>query len=244
MNEDCFVADDELGLFVVADGMGGHNAGEVASRLAIEAIVGFVRRSHDDTEFSWPYGIDATMSYDANRLRTAICLANRRVFRTAESHDDYTGMGTTVVSALFADSRVSIGHVGDSRVYLYSGGVLRQITRDDSWIATTLARDATADPASLAHHPMRNVLTNVLGARDETEIHLAEHSLNPGDVFLLCSDGLHGAVPDAVMAEMLAARGRDTNGVEELARGLVAEALQRGTRDNVTALVVAYGGDV
>jgi protein phosphatase len=242
MNEDCFVVDDELRLFVVADGMGGHNAGEVASRLAVEAIVGFVRRSYDDSEFSWPYGIDTSISYDANRLRTAIYLANRRVFRTAESHDDYTGMGTTVVSALFADSRVSIGHVGDSRVYLYSGGVLRQITRDDSWIATTLARDATADATSLAHHPMRNVLTNVLGARDETEIHLAEYPLTPGDVLILCSDGLHGAVPDEVMGRMVAGRNA-ADGVEELARGLVSEALQRGTRDNVTAVVVAYGGD-
>jgi PPM family protein phosphatase len=242
MNEDCFVVDDELRLFVVADGMGGHNAGEVASRLAIEAIVGFVRRSYDDCEFSWPYGIDTSMSYDANRLRTAIHLANRRVFRTAESHDDYTGMGTTVVSALCADSRVSIGHVGDSRVYLYSGGVLRQITQDDSWIATTLARDAAADPAMLAHHPMRNVLTNVLGARDETDIHLAEHPLSPGDVLLLCTDGLHGAVPDQVMADVLATHASNTKGAEELARALVSEALQRGTRDNVTALVVAYGG--
>src|SRR3954465_8209658 len=99
-NEDSFACDESLRLFIVADGMGGHNAGEVASRLAVEALVGFIRRSHEDTDVSWPYGIDPTLSLQSNRLRTAINLANRRVFRAAESHDDYTGMGTTIVAAL------------------------------------------------------------------------------------------------------------------------------------------------
>src|SRR3954468_23419165 len=91
-NEDSWAVEDDLQLYVVADGMGGHNAGEVASRLAVEALVGFIRRSHEDTDVSWPYGIDPTLSLQSNRLRTAINLANRRVFRAAESHDDYTGM--------------------------------------------------------------------------------------------------------------------------------------------------------
>ena len=100
MNEDCFVSAEDLRLFVVADGMGGHAAGEVAARVAVESIENFIRRSHETTDFSWPYGIDPTLSYEANRLKTAVSLANRRINRLAENHDDYLGMGTTVVCAL------------------------------------------------------------------------------------------------------------------------------------------------
>ena len=100
MNEDCFVSAEDLRLFVVADGMGGHAAGEVAARVAVDSIQNFIHRSHETTDFSWPYGIDPTLSYEANRLKTAVSLANRRINRLAENHDDYLGMGTTVVCAL------------------------------------------------------------------------------------------------------------------------------------------------
>jgi len=120
-NEDKFVSDPEFRFFAVADGMGGHSAGEVASGLAIETLQGFIHRSANDTDFSWPYGLDKTLSFDGNRLRTAIHLANRRVFRAAESSDDYGGMGTTIVGLLVGDSRISVAHVGDSRLYLLSG---------------------------------------------------------------------------------------------------------------------------
>jgi len=234
-NEDAFVSDEALGLFVVADGMGGHNAGEVASRLAVEAIEAFVRRSGEDREFSWPYGIDPALSYDSNRLGTAIRLANRRVFRAAESHDDYTGMGTTVVGALISDGRLCIGHVGDSRLYVYSGESLVCMTQDDSWAATVLAQNTT-DPQALAEHPMRNVLTNVLGAREQMPVHLAEAALGGGETVLLCSDGLHGVLGDDLLRQILG-RGEAP---ERLARALVDAALAAGSRDNVTALVIAY----
>ena len=106
MNEDCFVSAEDLRLFVVADGMGGHAAGEVAAKLAVESIENFIRRSHETTDFSWPYGIDPTLSYEANRLKTAVSLANRRIHRMAENHDDYLGMGTTVVCALVAHGQL------------------------------------------------------------------------------------------------------------------------------------------
>src|SRR5262245_64388039 len=102
--------------------MGGHGAGEVASQLAIEAISDFIRRSDKDTDFAWPYGVDSSLSKDGNRLRTAIQLANHHIYRSAESIADYKGMGTTIVSLLISGPRISIGHAGDSRMYLLSNG--------------------------------------------------------------------------------------------------------------------------
>jgi protein phosphatase len=237
-NEDGFIADPELRLYVVADGMGGHRAGEVASRLALEAVTTFIRRSSEDTDFTWPYGIDDTLSFDGNRLRTAIHLANRRVFRAAESSDDYSGMGTTIVGLLVNHSRVSIGYVGDSRLYLLADGVLQQLTDDDSW-AAMLAHDPALSPEQLAHHPMRNVLTNALGARDEVEVHLSERTLTSGDVLLLCTDGLHGVLDAGRLQGILEA----TPDLEQAAQNLVDAAMDAGSRDNVTALVMRYEKD-
>lgn len=233
-NEDTFVCDEALRLFVVADGMGGHKAGEVASRLAVEAVEGFIRRTAEDGETSWPYGIDPTLSFDGNRLRTAVHLANRRVFRAAEDHDDYTGMGTTVVSALLTDSRLIVAHVGDSRLYMLDRGVLHRLTEDDSWAATILADQLGGDKAAIARHPMRNVLTNVLGAREQTTIHVSELPVRGGELLLLCSDGLHGTLDDAEIGQMLA----DDSDLEATARRLVDVALDQGSRDNVTVLLV------
>lgn len=238
-NEDTFVSSPELRLFAVADGMGGHGAGEVASQLAIEAVTAFIRRSAEDTDFSWPYGIDRTLSIDGNRLRTAIHLANRRIFRAAESNDDYTGMGTTIVGVLVNGLRISVGHVGDSRLYLLEQGPLEQLTDDDSWAATILARDLRLGPAEIAVHPMRNVLTNALGSREFVDIHLSERDLTGAACLLLTSDGLHGSLDTAAITALLTS----TPDVEAAARGLVSAALERGSRDNVTALVVRCDKD-
>jgi PPM family protein phosphatase len=224
--------DEALGLLIVADGMGGHAAGEVASRLAIEAVVGFIRRTSEDDEHSWPYGIDSHLSLNANRIRTAVHLANRRVFREAENHDDYTGMGTTIVAALVMDGTVSIAHVGDSRMYHWSNGHLLQVTHDDSWAATVLGQRPTDLPRA-EPHSMRHVLTNVLGARDHTEIHIQDRAIGPGERLLLCTDGLHGSIDDGTIQEVLARQAS----METAAEALVRAALDRGSRDNITALV-------
>jgi serine/threonine protein phosphatase PrpC len=233
-NEDSYALDDDLGLYVVADGMGGHQAGEVASRLAVEAVVGFIQRTQDADDVSWPYGIDTGLTLDGNRVRTALQLANRRVFRAAESHDDYTGMGTTVVSALLSGETFVVGHVGDSRLYIWSRGSLEQVTQDDSWAATMIAQNPGTSASDLARHPMRNVLTNVLGVREPTDIHVVERPIAPGDSLLLSSDGLHGVLSADDIAGMLARR----LPVEVLVQDLVRAALDAGSRDNVTALIV------
>jgi protein phosphatase len=238
-NEDAFVSDSSLRLFAVADGMGGHNAGEVASGLAIDALTTFIRRSASDTDFSWPYGIDRTLTFDGNRLRTGIHLANRRVFRAAESSDDYSGMGTTIAGLVVNGSTVSVGHVGDSRVYLYSGNTLQTLTRDDSWAATILSQDPSFKPEEIAQHPMRNVLTSVLGARENVDVHLSERPLTPGDVLMLCSDGVHGAIGTDGIRDILSS----TPECEAAARRLIETAMEQGSRDNVTAVVARYEAD-
>ncbi len=235
VNEDAYLLDADLRLYAVADGMGGHNAGEVASQLALEALGGFVRRSSTDTDLSWPYGVLPDLSFQANRLRTALHLANRRVFRAAESHDDYTGMGTTVVAALIDGARGVVAHVGDSRIYHWSGGGLKVLTKDDSWAAALIAQGLSTE--DLARHPMRHVLTNVVGARDQVEVHVRELALAPGDRLLLCSDGLHEPLSEAGIAALLG-KGDDA---ESTASSLVREAIKLGARDNVTALVIDIG---
>jgi protein phosphatase len=238
-NEDRFVSDPQIGLFAVADGMGGHKAGEVAAQLAIDAITGFISRSDKDYDVTWPYGIDDTLSFDGNRLRTAIFLANRKVFRVAESSDDYGGMGTTIVGVLVNGRHVSIGSVGDSRVYLLAGGRLEQITTDDSWAATILSQDPNMTRDDVARHPMRNVLTNVLGGRPTVDVHLSERVLVGGETLLLCSDGVHGVLMPDVLHAALAAS--DDEAV--VAQRIVDMALDGGSRDNATALVIRYEAD-
>jgi PPM family protein phosphatase len=238
-NEDRFVCEPELGLFAVADGMGGHKAGQVAAQLATDSISGFIGRSLVDNDVTWPCGIDDRLSYDGNRLRTAIYLANRKVYRAAESSDDYGGMGSTIVALLFNGARVVIGSVGDSRVYLLARGTLDQLTADDSWAAMILAQDPKLRPEDLAAHPMRNVLTNVLGGQPTVDIHIVERDLSGGDILLLSSDGLHGPLGRQVLQDTLA----NTADVENAAQKLVDMALSAGSRDNVTALVVRYEAD-
>jgi protein phosphatase len=234
LNEDTIHAQD--GIFLVCDGMGGHKAGEVASKLALDAVVGFVKRSAEDPEMTWPYGYDTALSYDANRLRTAINLANRVVFRKAASADDYTGMGTTVVAALVSPRRphMTYAHVGDSRLYLIRSGVMKQLTRDDTWLNLNWA-DATA--AETTESSMKNVLTKALGAREDVAFEVFDHPLEDGDVILLCSDGLTNMLSDAQILEIVTARSPD---LETACHDLVAGANAAGGRDNVSVVLVRY----
>ena len=233
-NEDTLLIDLDLGLFLVADGMGGHVAGEVAARLAADTIRSFVARSREGGKCTWPFGIDPDFSFAANRLRTAVRLANRRVFRASESRDEYTGMGSTVVVALIEDDQLAFAGVGDSRIYTYTDASLTQLTSDDSWVATVLARDPEVDAASLATHPMRHVLTNAIGARNETEVEIGDRTLADGEVLLLCSDGLYGGLDNATLADIMGSGAEVAVAVQQL----LDAALERGGNDNITALLL------
>ncbi len=230
LNEDAIFAAD--GLFIVCDGMGGHKAGEVASRLATDVIANFIKRSQNDPELTWPCGFDPRLSEDANRLSTAIKLANRTVFHTAQSSDDYSGMGTTVAAVLVAPGRAEMtyGHVGDSRIYLIRDGAMTQLTKDDSLVNLVSADDAPA---------VKNVLTKALGVQEDVEFEVVGKELQVGDIVLLCSDGLTNMLPDPAILEVVTAQ---AGTLEEACRHLVAGANAQGGRDNISVLLVRYGG--
>jgi serine/threonine protein phosphatase PrpC len=232
-NEDRCDLDLDMGVFVVADGLGGHNAGEVASQLAVETILAFMRRTQEGEDVTWPYGIDRNLTLHANRLITAVRLANRRVFRTAESRDELSGMGTTVVAGFIEGSQFVYANVGDSRIYSFVDGTLTQLTTDDSWVATLQSAGAIQPGQK---HPMRHVLTNVVGAREELDVQIGERTLVDGEQLLFCTDGLHGEITEEQIVEILA-RESDVVGAAD---ALVAAVLEQPARDNVTALVVRY----
>jgi protein phosphatase len=230
-NEDNVLADQRV--FVVADGMGGHHAGEVASQLAVETIRAFLSRTRDGEDVTWPYGIDPALSFDGNRMLTAMRLANRRVFKVGESREDYTGMGTTTSAALINEERCVLSNVGDSRIYSLSGDGFVQLTKDDTWVAMMQGK---GEPGVLPNHPMKHVLTNVIGARDHIDCTVSERVLTKEETFLFCSDGLHGSVEAEAMDKML----RTGEAPDVIAGRLVQAALESGGVDNITALVVRY----
>ena len=232
-NEDRFAIDETLQLCVVADGMGGHNAGEIAANTAVDAVLDVF---YDRPRLGWPFGFDPSLSEGGNLIRTAICLANMRVLETAGSSSAYSGMGTTLVAALVVGGRLSIGHVGDSRLYRLADGRLCQLTGDDSWVASMIANDPRANASLLQYHPMRHVLTNVVGSRCHTEVHVVEEPLSAGDRLLLSTDGVHGVLDDRRLEGLLL----DPDDLKGVASAIVRTAIARGSRDNCTAVVAQY----
>jgi serine/threonine protein phosphatase PrpC len=237
-NEDYFGIDERLGLCVLADGMGGHNAGEVAARMAVDAVTDYVRLAilegtGRDDDMSWPFGFEPSLSPAGNLLRTAVLLANVQILDAAMSVDRYSGMGTTIVVTLVSDGRLSVAHVGDSRLYLF-GPRLRQLTRDDSWTVRVLA-ESCADRVLLQNHPMRNALTNVVGVGARTDVHVIEEELSGGARLVLTTDGVHGVLDEGRVEQLLV-----EVDIQAASRNLVAAALARGSRDNCTAVVADY----
>ncbi len=225
-NEDCYAFAAELGLFLVADGMGGHQAGQVASRLAAEAAVGALR------------AMDGSRAILTEQLRCAVSAANREIYVAAQTKPELSGMGTTLVSLLAQGGRVALAHVGDSRAYLIRAGGIRQLT-DDHSVVGELVRRCEISRTEARAHPHRHVLTRALGVRREVSPDLAELTATPGDTFVLCSDGLTGLVRDDEIADL--ATGAD---LDEACRELVDLANSRGGEDNITLVIVRYEKDV
>lgn len=237
LNEDNILLDPECHLYSVCDGMGGHNAGEVASKMAIEALAAFIRKSAgEEKDITWPYGLDANLSFEANRLRTAIKLANKKVYKAADNREDYTGMGTTCVAALVADKVATVGSAGDSRCYLLRDGKLSQITRDDSWVTAAWA-EGILSAEEIEKHPLRNVITKAVGAKDTIEIETVEHRLESGDVLLICSDGLHAMINDAAIQQTLTPF---PSTLQDAGQKLIDAANEAGGKDNISVVLLRY----
>jgi protein phosphatase len=235
-NEDSFVVKPDINLYLVADGMGGHNAGDVASSTAARAIESFLQRSHEERELTWPFGIDPQVSFDANRLRTALKLANHKIWQLADSNQEYTGMGTTVVAVLVTGDIASVANVGDSRAYLFRKGELKTLTKDDVWLNETWVRKAFTED-QLQRIPLKNVLSKAIGSKEDIDFPITELTLEDGDIILLCSDGLHGLVPIEQLQTVVSEKSND---LPALGAALIRLANEQGGRDNITAVLLKY----
>jgi PPM family protein phosphatase len=233
-NEDSFVVLSDYDLFIVADGMGGHRAGDVASRLATETIAEFFKTTASE-DVTWPFHFDTSLSEEENRLLTGIRIANRQIFERSTKSRECRGMGTTVVGALFSPkkNRIFIGHVGDSRCYRVRRGELRQMTRDHSLINDYLMAMPDLTEEQKSELP-KNVITRALGMQDQVMVDLQADDPQPGDMYLLCSDGLSGMMGDDEILDIL----MSTGDILEGCRRLVARANEHGGEDNITAVLV------
>jgi protein phosphatase len=231
-NEDSFFLMAEQNLYMVADGMGGHSSGEVASRLAVETVAKFFADSDADEDLTWPYRMDKGISYEENRLASGIMLANRRIHEAAT--DGKKGMGTTLVACVLVDGGVVIGHVGDSRVYRWRRGQLTQVTEDHSLLNDFMKVKKLSDE-EIANFPHKNVIVRALGMKDNVQVDVRTDVPEEGDLYLLCSDGLSGMVTDAEMAAILST---DQDDVEGICSRLIAAANRGGGVDNITAVII------
>jgi len=234
-NEDNYLILTDENLCCVADGMGGHSSGEIASKIAVEELAEFFRMTSRDEDATWPFKMDKGRNYDENRLATGIKLANKSIFDKASADQKYKGMGTTIVSAHFTDAAVYVGHVGDSRVYYFRQGVLRQVTEDHSLLNDYLkAKKLT--PEEIENFPHKNVIVRALGMKETVAVDVAKVEPQQGDVFLLCSDGLSGMVTDPQMQDILTR----TTELEKACSQLIDMANAAGGNDNVTCVLARF----
>ncbi|MEZ4310368.1 MAG: PP2C family serine/threonine-protein phosphatase [Polyangiaceae bacterium] len=233
-NEDQILVRPELGLYVVADGMGGHNAGNVASALVATSIDNFFQATRNEA-LPAPKPEDANLAEGARRLAHAVRKANRDVFEISSTHQQHHGMGSTVVAMYLppGSDEIHIAHVGDSRCYRVRGGEIRQLTRDHSLINDALDIKPDLTEADLARLP-KNIITRALGMKDAVKVDVKTEKVEPEDIYLLCSDGLSGMVTDSDLGDVLGM----SEQVSDACEVLVAMANDAGGTDNISAVVV------
>lgn len=224
-NEDNYLADKNRGLFVVADGMGGHERGELASSIAIKTLDNYLTT-------------EIIKANKVNALCQAIQKANEFIFHESQINKSCTGMGTTITATLFIDDQLYVGHIGDSRAYLIRDKNITLLTKDHSLVGELLRKGELTESEAY-QHPHRNVLTRALGTEPIVEIDIAEFKINSGDLLLLCTDGLYNLVKDGEILTEITKNGDD---LKKSVNQLVKTALERGGVDNITVVLVSYDG--
>ena len=232
-NEDCFDIDDGHQVYIVADGMGGHNHGEVASRVSVDSIREFISQSvdHDGT---LPIGYDASLQAHSNRLKRSIHVAHDQVLAAIREDGTLLGMGTTIVGAMLESQVMAIAHVGDSRGYRLREGHLELLTQDHTWVNEQVVAGYLSEEQAKSH-PLKNVVTRALGGDSEIVVDVMETDVRPGDLFLLCSDGLTTMLSDQEIHDRITAPGET---LAEICHSMVQDANARGGFDNVTVVLL------
>ena len=234
-NEDNFSVLEESGLYIVADGMGGHASGEVASKMAVDSLQEFFTATADEPERTWPYKMDRSKGYEENRLITGIKLANLRIYESAQRDARQRGMGTTIVTVFAVESGVYIAHVGDSRVYRVRDKKMEQLTEDHSLLNDYIKmKRLTAE--EIQNFPHKNVIVRALGMKDTVKVDSRFEQPLENDIIILCSDGLSGPVSDAEMLEIATT----TSDLKAAAAKLIERANANGGPDNITCVLVRW----
>ncbi len=234
-NEDAYLVRDDLGLYMVADGMGGHAAGEVASDLAVREVEKFVEATRGFAEATWPEDWDPHLSLNANRLSHAIVAAHRKVTSAVAGDLGLKGMGATIVAALvdWERTQLTVAHVGDSRAYLFGDGELGLLTSDHSWVHEQVVAGLLTEEAA-RNHPLKNVVTRALGGTQEPMVDIDERQLTAEETVLLCSDGLNTMLSDDEITKVLCR----VSALPRVAEELILEANRKGGVDNITVILV------
>jgi len=240
LNEDVFVVDSDAGMYLVADGMGGHAAGEVASRVATDEILRAFKEGSNDADETWPEHWNVDRSAASNLIVDAILAAHHRVTTAMNNDAELKGMGTTVVVAVHlpGDRKIVICHVGDSRAYRYRRGGLSLLTNDHSWVHEQVEAGFLTEEAARTH-PLKNVVTQALGGNSEPKVDVLEDEIDDDDIYLLCSDGLNSMLTDAEIAAVLETGGS----LDETCSRLISEANERGGNDNISVVLMRPRGN-
>jgi protein phosphatase len=232
-NEDNYYLLESEGLFVVADGMGGHKNGDVASDMAVKTVLEYFERTKDDDDVTWPFKLDKAKRFEENRIALGIKLANLRIFELAQSDATKKNMGTTVVSLLFRNGSAFAAHVGDSRIYRIRNAEIEQVTEDHSLLNDYIKmKKLTAE--EIENFPHKNVIVRALGMKETVQVDVKVDTARVGDIYLLCSDGLSGMISDDDMLRLTIESG---DNLEVACEKMVNLANKNGGTDNITVVL-------